>query len=187
MNNLPRLNFVFRTVFIPTGAYFYGLHRSTDLSFGTDQSSDAYIGNGKKLIAITKANGNNRRLFRVSTLLVGTEEQCAAKLTAILSTLDYKNPLVLNSKEGFPEGGTHTAAARAAIATANLGNDHAIGSAGPLFQELQQSPGGKLKWFNNGERQQMIVVIDNVPVKEEFKDWKLGKLKIDSTKNIKDS
>jgi len=178
--NLPKISVVFKTTFLPTGATYYGVHDTTDISFGNPGFSDPYIGNGAKLIALAKQTGNRRSLFNVQALLVGTRAQCEDRLKSLLDNLDYTNPLTLNAVGGWQKGRPQTQAHKDGISQANsvalVGNQNAVGNKGPHI-DIDTPSGTKLKWFNNGTQQKMIVCdLNDNPIKPEYKDWKLGKV-----------
>lgn len=182
MSSLPKLSFLFKTTYRPTGAVYYGVFETSDFSFGTDQYTDPYIGNGRKLIELAKANGNNRRLFHVQVLKVSTRADVEAALKKMLENIDYSNPLVLNSREGYPRGRPqskeHTANAVAARDTAVIGNKNARGNVGASI-DIDMAAGQKLKWCHaadNSEEKMILVNEDNTPVKDLYKGWVVGRM-----------
>jgi hypothetical protein len=176
-----KISVLFRTTFAGNGAVYYGVHDTTDLSFGTDQYKDPFIGNGAKLVALAKQTGNRRNLFRVDCIQVGTRKEVDAKLKTILDGLDYESPKTLNSIEGWPVGRKPTPEHRAnvgkAMETAAIGNLNALGQKGPTI-DIDAPANTKLKWFNDGKDQQKMILCDaeDNPIKADYKGWKLGKL-----------
>lgn len=176
----PKVSILFKTIFRPTGAFYYGVHDTEDLAFGSHEFKDPFIGNGTKLIALAKASGNRRSLFDVRAIRIGTRKDAEDQLKKVLDAIDYRDPLALNSKEGWPKGRIptqeHLDNKAAALSVALKGNENAMGRKEPHI-DIDIPAGTKLKWFNNGTDQKMIVCDgqDN-PIKPEYKDWKLGKM-----------
>lgn len=180
MSQLPKISVLFRTTFIPSGASYYGVHDTTDYSFGTSQFSDPYIGNGSKLIELSRVNNHNRRLFNVTCLRIGTRKEVDEQLKRLLDNLDYTQPNILNAREGYPKGRPqskeHAENLSAARSVAFVGNENALGRREPNI-DIDTPAGTKLKWFNNSKDQKMILCDSNDnPIKPEYKEWKLGKL-----------
>jgi len=182
MNNSPKITFLFRTIFRPTQAVYYGVHESTDFCFGTEQATDPFIGDGAKLVALARANDNERRLFNVQVIRAGTKKDCDDHLKRILADLDYSNPLTLNSKEGWQKGRAQTPEHRQNAAAARSeplkGNQNAVGQRGPHI-DIDLPGSQKLKWFHspdNTDHKMILVDGNNKPVKEIYADWLPGRM-----------
>jgi hypothetical protein len=177
---VPKISILYKTTFRPTGAFYLGVHDTEDLAFGTHEFKDPFIGSGTKLIALAKSAGNRRSLFNVQALAVSTRKECEDKLKKLLNDLDYTNPLTLNSREGYPAGRPqapeHRLNLSAALSEGMKGNENATGRREPNI-DIDTPTGTKLKWFNNGTDQKMILAdLQDNPIKPEYKDWKLGKM-----------
>ncbi len=94
----PTLHFLFVTTHRPTGAVYVGIHASTDINFGTEQSRDPFVGGGARVKALKAP----REHFEVRTILVGTYKDCLKKYRTL--PINYDHPLCLNTKEGAPAG-----------------------------------------------------------------------------------
>jgi len=94
----PLLHFLFLTTHKPTGAVYVGIHASTDINFGSEQSRDPFIGGGDRVRALK----GKRSDFDVRTLMVGTLKECQTKFKTL--PINYAHPLCLNTKEGAPAG-----------------------------------------------------------------------------------
>lgn len=175
----PKVSILFKTTFRPNGAFYYGVHDTEDLAFGSHEFKDGFIGNGTKLIALAKQTGNRRSLWDVRAIRIGTRKECEEQLKKLLDGLDYSNVLTLNSKEGWPVGRVptpeHKQNQAAALSVALKGNENALGVREPNI-DIDTPAGTKLKWFNNGKEQKMIVCMDDIPIKPEYKEWQLGKM-----------
>jgi len=168
------MTYVHRTTHIPTGKMFHGVHKSSDINFGTEQWQDPYIGNGMKL----KELAGRRTDFVVTRLYVGGEKDAWEFFDKI--KLQYDHPLCLNLPDtttpGYPKSEEHKRHISESMLNpfggveigAPVGNDNAVG---------QVKPKGKMKWFNDGTTQAILEHDENrVPVNPKYKDWKLGQL-----------
>src|SRR6266850_1396720 len=178
----PKVSILFKTTFKPTGAFYYGVHDTPDLSFGTHEFKDPFIGNGTKLIALAKASGNRRSLFDVRAIRIGTRKETEEQLKKVLDAIDHRDPLVLNSKEGWPKGRiptpTHLENKAAALSEALKGNENATGRRDGNI-DIDTPAGTKLKWFHapdNSEQKMIVCDLQDNPIKVTYKDWKLGKM-----------
>jgi hypothetical protein len=175
------LFFVFRTTFLPTKQMYFGIHKSTDMAFGTSQSRDPFVGAGTKIKDLI-ARGARRHHFDVHTLFIGTQADAQRYYDRIV--FDYDHPLCLNTKEGAPAGvpktEEHKAAISEALTTAMEDNTNAVGTIHPP----RAVHGGKIKWFNDGAGNQLMLetVDGDKPVDAVYSSWVKGKLPLNSKK-----
>jgi hypothetical protein len=94
VNNPIFFYFLFKTM-APDGSAFFGIHRSTNISWGTDGNPVKYIGNGPKLQAKVKQFGINA--MRLEVLSVdGDYATIRKRLEAILTPATLADPRCLN-------------------------------------------------------------------------------------------
>jgi len=169
MNDI-QLFYLHRTTHKPTGKMYHGIHRSSDINYGTEQWQDPYVGSGEKLMAL----GATRNDFVVTRLHAGSYEECKKLFDKI--DIRYDHPLCLNSPVGALPGVPKSEHHKANIAKALAGKD------GPMSDNtnIDGVPEHRCRWFNNGKYRVLLEVDDedhNIPVNTDFKpeQWKPGK------------
>ena len=125
--------FLFKTT-APDGSAFFGIHRSQNITWGTDGNPVNYIGTGPKLQAKVRQFGINR--MRVEVLYTDPlYDNCKRRLDSILTPATLQDPRCLNvplpernqkiseALSDLPKSAEH----KAAIAESMADNKNALG------------------------------------------------------------
>ena len=154
---------LFKTVNRVNGRVYFGVHRTSDLFFGTRESIDAYCGNTADIYADIKRYG--RKAFIVEAIQgFANEQEAQPHLDRLIASADansYNKPRVFTEEH------------KKKIAESQTGEKNAMFGKSHSDDTLQQLSAyrSSIKWINDGTTEKQIGKEDVIP-----EGWNSGRL-----------